>query len=391
MRATAFAGTKKQYERYKPQSKYEALVEHYRMMDAKSDIREAGQFEEKESWLKRKLDWGYLLQDAAEYNVQTKVGMAVLMTKQIKNSSTGETLSLYDAYILNGDGSVTLKEGFDTIINKDGGAIREMNDNVRYDIRNEIREVNKQIHGNYAYEDRMTMQSHAIGELAAQFHKWVVPAIKARFRSEYFDENVGWLEGRYLSMWSFMKYAATHLGEVQKWSTNFQEQVGGGEKAKRKMLNVWRSTAELGIMMSTAIMAMLFEMLFEDDDDDSVTQMRLENALIYQADRAHKEMVQFMPFLPSGAKQIYQMVKSPIASTRTLGELAEAMSATLDYGYGKMFLSEKEFKTNSKFVYQNKPRKGQLKLAKHWMDAVPILYGIQRWYGYDRQKSFYIK
>ena len=44
-----------------------------------------------------------------------------------------------------------------------------------------------------------------------------------------------------------------------------------------------------------------------------------------------------------------------------------------------------------KYVYQNRPRKGQLKLTKHWGDAVPILYGIQRWRGYDRQKSFYIK
>jgi len=41
------------------------------------------------------------------------------------------------------------------------------------EIRNYIREVNKQIHGNYAHDDRMVMQSTALGELAAQFHKWV--------------------------------------------------------------------------------------------------------------------------------------------------------------------------------------------------------------------------
>ena len=98
-----------------------------------------------------------------------------------------------------------------------------------------------------------------------------------------------------------------------------------------------------------------------------------------------------MPWTPSGLKQIYQMGKSPIASTRTLGELAEAIDATLSFGYGKMFLSDKEFKTNSTYVYQNKPRKGQSKLAKQWADAVPIWYGFQRWRGYDREKSFNIK
>tara|TARA_R110002020_G_scaffold36503_5_gene109852 strand:- start:37139 stop:42688 length:5550 start_codon:yes stop_codon:yes gene_type:complete len=391
VRKTAFLAKKKPYEKYIPRSKWEALVNYYRMMDAKSDIREAGQFEKKESWLKKSLDFGYIMQDAAEYNVQTKVGMAVLMTRQIKNSKTGETLSLYDAYTLNGDGSVTMKDGYDVLLDKDGKEIKEMTDTARYDIHNEIREVNKQIHGNYAHQDRMVIQAYALGELAAQFHKWVVPAIKARFRGEYFDENVGWLEGRYLSMWSFVKYAVTHMGEVQKWGTNFQEQHGAGERAKMKMLNVWRATAELGLMMSSYIMASILSNLFEDDDDDSVTQRRLENALIYQADRAHKEMVQFMPFLPSGAKQIYQMVKSPIASTRTLGELAEAISATMDYGYGKMFLTDKEFRTNSTYVYQNKPRKGQSKLAKQWFDAVPVLYGIQRWEGYDREKDFEIR
>ena len=30
------------------------------------------------SWFSRASEWGYVLQDAAEYNVQTKVGMAML-------------------------------------------------------------------------------------------------------------------------------------------------------------------------------------------------------------------------------------------------------------------------------------------------------------------------
>ena len=45
-----------------------------------------------------------------------------------------------------------------------------------------IREVNKQIHGNYAKEDRMIIQSNTIGNLAAQFKKWVAPAIRARYQ-----------------------------------------------------------------------------------------------------------------------------------------------------------------------------------------------------------------
>ena len=43
----------------------------------------------------------------------------------------------------------------------------------------------------------MVIQAHTIGQLAAQFHKWIAPAVRARFRAEYFDENLGYLEGRY--------------------------------------------------------------------------------------------------------------------------------------------------------------------------------------------------
>ena len=33
--------------------------------------------------------------------------------------------------------------------------------------------MNKEIHGNYAWEDRMVIQDVFLGQLVAQFHKWV--------------------------------------------------------------------------------------------------------------------------------------------------------------------------------------------------------------------------
>ena len=406
VRRTAFIGSKgilgnkNQYAKYAPTSKYEAMVEYYRMMDRKADIRESGGGKKRQSYFSRMLDWGYLLQDAGEYNVQTKVGMAILMTKQIrKGGPGGETLSLYDAYTVNGDGSVTLKEGFDTLIDKKGNEIKKWNEKeARYAVRNEIREVNKQIHGNYAYEDRMVIQSYALGQLAAQFHKWVVPAIKARYRKEYYDENVGWIEGRYLSLFSFIRYTSTHLkelGNLKNFKEGFKKHYAEGDvqRGQNKMLGVWRASAELAIMMTVMASSYIIGSLLgeDDDDDDGVIRRRLENALMYQADRSFKEMVQFIPIAPAGIVQIYQMFKSPVAATRTLGELGEALSVTVRSAWFYLYYDEKTFWEDSDFVYQNKPRKGKLKLYKEWADAVPILYGIKRWEDYDRQKSFWIK
>ena len=66
--------------------------------------------------------------------------------------------------------------------------------------------MNKQVHGNYAREDRMVIQNNFLGILIAQFHKWVMPAFRARFQHQYYDQNLGWLEGRYLSFYKFIKY-----------------------------------------------------------------------------------------------------------------------------------------------------------------------------------------
>jgi len=310
----------------------------------------------------------------------------------LKNSKTGKELAIYDAYTFNGDGSLTLKEGFDTYITPTEKEIHWTNQK-RYDVRNNIREVNKQIHGNYAHEDRMAIQSNALGELAAQFHKWTVPAIKARFRPEYFDENVGWMEGRYLSFLKFMLYSMKNLGEIGNWSRNFTEQYkkedATGQKGKMKTIGAYRTMAEIGIMFSTYMITQLLSGLLEDDDDDSVIQKRFENALIYQGDRAYKEMVMYMP-TPTGLKQMAQMAKTPLASTRTLGEVGEALEATASFLYGISFERD-GFYRNSEYVYQRKPKEGQIKVVDQWMDAIPILYGIQRWSGYDRQKSFFIK
>jgi len=403
-RKTAFAGgqfASGQYDQYEAQSKYEAFVELFRMMDNTADIRESG-YSGKKGLFSKLMDLGYLLQDGAEYNVQTKVGMAMIMDVQVRRSEDGnggETLSLWDAMEFNSvTHKLTLKEGFNEVAERNSAdpksgerTWKKYNDQWRYQYRNKIREVNKQIHGNYAHEDRMVIQSHWGGELIAQFHKWVVPAIKARYRKEYFDENVGWLEGRYRTLFQLTKWAWKNKANMRNLKEQFKQDFGEGNRAKMKVLNLWRAGGEMAIMFTTLALASLLKGLWEDDDDDSPTMRRLKNATVYQADRAYKELIQFAWFTPDGVKQIWQMVGSPIASTRTLGELTEAFVSTVDYAYYGLTQPPEEFYKNSDVYYQRRPRKGQLKMAKEWKDAVPIIYGIQRWADFENQKDFYIK
>jgi hypothetical protein len=372
-------------------SKYIASVEFFRMMDNKADMREQTRNGEGGESLWRKFtNWGFFLQDQGEFNVQSKVGNAILRSSTATNTATGETEGLYDALVFDSKtGELTMKEGFDQvqIYNRDKPMV--WNSDAIKEIRNYIREVNIQIHGNYAYEDRMVIQSHALGQLAAQFHKWVAPSIKARFRPEYFDENLGWTEGRYLTFWNYMSFAYKNIGDISKLHTNYKEHHG--VEGKRKLQNATRTMGEIGLVISTLIMRNILIGLFEDDDDDSDTRKRLENAMIFQADRLRKELTVFNP-IPGmgGLQQMHQLFKSPVAAARTMGELGQALEMTVGTGLSWAFMDDKSFR-DSKYIYKRGDRKGQIKLGKEWGDAMPILYMINRWKSYLNVTDFYIK
>jgi hypothetical protein len=147
---------------------------------------------------------------------------------------------------------------------------------------------------------------------------------------------------------------------------------------------------EIGIMLSTFVISQVLQGLLAGDDDDSDTMQRFKNIMKYQADRTYKELVMFTP-LPDGLTQQYQMFKSPIAATRTMGELGEALSLTLTTPLAYLYYTDEEFRTNSNFVYQQRPRKGQLKVNKNWKDVIPILYSIQKYDAYLRMNNYFIK
>tara|TARA_R100001440_G_scaffold14809_2_gene25040 strand:+ start:11342 stop:16888 length:5547 start_codon:yes stop_codon:yes gene_type:complete len=418
----------RRYEDEQQKGKWNATVMYFRMLDSKQDMRESTYQSENRSVRSAAKDmfteggadnvirfartgwdkfheFGYIIQDAGEYNVQTKIGNAILESTTMKNSKTGETMSLYDALLWDNKAlTMKVKDGFDKVIFYNQTKERDWNNDARYELRNYIREVNKQVHGNYAYEDRMVMQSTAVGQLAAQFHKWVAPAIKARFRSEYFDENLGWMEGRYLTFWNFLSYAFQNIQNISTLASDYKE--FNGEKGQMKLQNVYRTMGEIGIIMTTVLLKMFLAGALSDDDDeerggstrrdvddsDSVMRKRLRNVFLYQLDRTHKDLVTFMPIPGTGGlTQLYQLFKSPIASTRTLGELGEALEYTVGTGLSYAFMDDEKF-MESKWVYQRpKARKGELKLGKQWGDALPILYTINRWKSYDNVTDFFIK
>lgn len=400
----------KDVERHLP-NKPLAMIDQFRFMDKKEDMREQGKSEEGHEPLWKKLiGWGYILQDAGEFNLQTKIGLGIMMSstayKVDADGNLGESVSLYDAYTYNNKtGVLEVKEGFVKAQIYGKPEVKDLNKDFQYEIRNYIREVNKQIHGNYAYEDRMVIQSTSLGQLAAQFHKWVIPAVQARFRGEYFDENLGWLEGRYITAMKFAAHSARTVRSIEDFmnmGANYAAfkdvEFEGQNKGKNALLNIKRTMAELLLVKLTFYLKALLLKLADDDDDEGILQRKFENIALYQLDRLYKEQVLMIPLFAESYEQVTEMMKSPIAGTRTLGEYGKAVSMTgwsLWY-HPKPWLENydaelKQFKTNKDYYYQRRPKIGESKVRMQWGRTLPGWYSWIKWDTFDERKDYYIK
>jgi len=424
----ALSGTEIKKRSYKPQqanNQYEASAEFWRMMDADVDIRESGMDNRKgqQNRFQRGMSFGYLLQDGAEYSVQTKVGTAILLDIVLKNSKTGETTNLWEAQEYNSTtGKVSYSDKWDIIIPsyKTGIEVKldgplTQNSKVYAEIRNNIREVNKQIHGNYSAQDKTVLQSYWLGKLLIQFKKWLAPALRARYQTEYFDANLGWMEGRYNSSFKLVTYLLSNMirgradlrNQIQEYKASVlkknRSNPGGpgsvgskmGDRTlqlrlENKVKNWNRTFAEASfIIMSMLAFQMLDTIWDDDEDDDPLWVKKLRNWSKYQTDRVYTEMILFVPGV--GMEEMGGFLERPIASTRMLGALAEALMLSGETPLKWLIReSDETFYENSSIVYQNKPRKGELKVWKQWKDALPILYTLQKWRAFERMDTFHL-
>jgi hypothetical protein len=396
------------YKEYIPLHKYQALANYFRMMDKKADIREVNKGADTgRSRFSQVLNWGYLINDGVEYNVQTNVGMAILMSKMLqKRDKDGNVIgekSIYDAYQYNNKtGELKVEEGYEWYMDDKARSLevtadgdqriaRKYSDDIRYEIRNYIREVNISMHGNYANEDRMVLQQWWFGRLLAQFHKWLVPLYKARIRPEYFDENLGYIEGRYNTIFNLLTHSYKVMAKTEQ-DLKVADYFTDSDKGKMRLRNTLRAATEVSLLLGSWVMSMILSSAFDDDEGKTRARIRLENALIYQMRRQTFELIFFIPV--AGWSELYQMAKSPMAVTRTLGELGEAIEQTFisGWGWGRGLVDTNFNAKNSKYYYYQKgPRKGQPKLRKEWGDVIPLLYAFNRYKSYDNERNFFIK
>lgn len=349
------------YKKKRLGSKYEALVKHYHM------IRHTrlGEGKPKESVLDN-ITYGYWGQSAGEFAVQSMSGIAYLMSQMVASEDGKTTLSLYDAYEFDeNEQKLKFKKGFEYL---------EKDETKKFGITNTIWEINKQIHGNYAWEDQAMIQREILGQMAMQFHKWVYPAYKARFGAYYYDENLGHLEGRYRTILNLILL-------YKKAEGSFTERAKAAFKGLRpdQVKNMYRNAAELSYFFLCLASYGLLKSLADGFDDDDKYQKRLINFLAWEASRERKEMQFWFPGF--GAAEQFEMIKNPFASGTTVTQISDVLWE----------LVKLPIPPYDDAYYTRGPFKDDLKLGKEFFDLVPVMKELNRWATFDNVTSFHIK
>lgn len=345
------------YDRKKPGSKYEAIVQRFDIMRHLSD-------EGREKGVLDYISYGYWGSNIGEYNAQTKSGVAYLMDHELTSSdpkAAEKTLSIYDALEFDKKtGELSWKAGFN------------MSDKQEFAVTNYIWEMNKQIHGNYAWEDRMVIQKYALGQMAAQFHKFVYPMYKARFKPMYYDENLGDIEGRYLTVYHFFRF--WYEAEERYWA--------GAKTAWRgltpnQVKNMHRNFAELGFLAASIASYTILHGAAKGLGPDDDRMKHWLNYLSWESSRQAKEMLFWIPVFGTSAQ--VELIKNPFPVGGTYTKFADVLWEAL----GLAWNAEDNY-------YTTGPFKGQLKLKKKALDMVPFYKDANRWANFSQVSSFYV-
>jgi hypothetical protein len=246
----------------------------------------------------------FFLQAAGEHSAQMGMFFGVLNETKVPTAD-GNEVSLLNAYELDQQGNLKLKEG----------VIFSQEDKDK--LTNRIHAINKSLHGIYNKMDKSVAQKQAIGRLAFMYRKFLVPAVKRRWGTVKVDQELGdTVEG----------YHRTILRTAYQDHKNLIAFYSGKSTNLTKMeqANIRRATVELVMVMTLSTMiAFLVGM---KDDDESLRKGKgvtgyVFNAGLYQAMRLNSEFQFFLPGIGLGDQ--LRVFTSPSAANSTLKKLAQ--------------------------------------------------------------------
>lgn len=236
----------------------------------------------------------FVFQKVGEHQIQS-VGMIAQMRAQKVPTKSGAAMNLYDAWELDQDGNIKLK---------DDAIWSEEDDNA---FRNTLQGVNKELNGNYSKLDKAKLQRIWWGRALMMFRKHIYNAFKARYGKEEINYERGTvIEGYYRTFWGAV------IDELSEYVLNrkFRKLTDQEKYAMRKL------AADLGVVLT------LFALFKATDDDDEDNE--INDNFAFWSRRLLSDTGQYAPVI--GWLELSKIVRDPAASVNTVEKYYGALS-----------------------------------------------------------------
>ena len=243
----------------------------------------------------------FFFQGAGEHTTINSMFFAMMNHKMVKQN--GKDISLYDAYEMNKEGVLQLKEGV------------EFSDKDRENFIDKIHAINKPLHGIYNKMDKSVAQKHAVGRLLMMYRKFLRPAVIRRWGSVKVDQELGTtVEGFHRTL---VRTLMTDWHDLLNFYSGKEGQLTPMEQA-----NLRKATFELVAALTlTAFIGILCGLGDDKLKKDKGVVGYSYNSLLYELYRLRSEILFFIPGI--GSKDQLRILTSPSAANGSLNKLAK--------------------------------------------------------------------
>jgi hypothetical protein len=293
---------------------------------------------------------GHFINNSAEHYIQSTVMYAVLNKIKVKDSQ-GKYIPLHQAYEVV-DKKLKLKEGI------------ELEKGFEFDISRKIKEIIKQLHGNYDKDNQSQSQRYITGKFAFMLRKWMVVGTQRRWKGirnatkkDRSDDDIAFnsilekdMEGYYTTTIRFLSQQREFLKTMKfsilagNWNELTDEERG----------NIQKTIVDASVMALSLSAAALFAGLAEDADDED---KNLYYTLAYVNRRFYSE-IQFYSYPP----EILKILSSPSASISMIDNFFKFTDQLMD--------------PTERYVRGD--RKGELKIKRAASKLFPVASQLDR-------------
>lgn len=273
-------------------------------------------------------DSWFFLHHQGEHEVQ--MSMMIAFLKSVEVEQNGNKINLYDAYELDKNGRIKLKDGVKLPGKKSQNGL------ISITVQNRLHALNKRMHGVYNSFDRPDIKKNLWGRLLFMYRDFVVPGFKKRYKTLGIDNELDDItEG----------YYTTFVRKVGEDYKKLARQLIGLEKSDLQdweKANLRKSFMEIGVVFTTGILVMLLTAMLKEADDDDKKYLQY---LTFLTLRLNNEMGIYGTFgdpqtagLPN-VKEVWKTFKQPSAIIGTVDRFMNLLYQVTAPG--------EEYKTNS--------------------------------------------